>query len=504
MTIKTGIEARVAATRVAMQAEATPFEDASPQAKEERIRRSRVEDGYFAKTYLPHYFSMPSPEFHKEIYDFTKVEDEPVFIAAPREHAKSTIVSFATPVEDICLERKHFIIIISDTEDLAADFNVFIQLELEENERIRADFGNLKGTHWASSDFTTRNGIRVKARGRGQRIRGIRNREYRPDRVIIDDLENDKNVRNPKIIKETVSWLRTTVMGSLAENFSMLMIGTVLAKNSVLTWFVNARDDAGKPLYVSKIYRAIQGDPLTVTPRPLWPEKWSLERLEKKRRQIGSINFNQEFMNDPRDEEGMFREEWLRHYYPEEITGRRLRVYTYIDPSMENGASSDYKAIITLGMDDDGTIYILDAFIRKCSVDTMARVGYSRYEEFAPVGFGMEQNALGEFALSPFALVAKEKKHTLPIRGVRHSTSKEARVGRLSAFIERGIIRFQKGHSDQDLLVEQLLYFPSSTVNDDGPDALEGAVAMAETGAGGEVEFQSTGHRREMSKMGNY
>ncbi|MDR2018558.1 MAG: hypothetical protein LBQ00_06785 [Syntrophobacterales bacterium] len=498
MASKTEIKRKIAAVRAQMRTEATPFEDISPAAREERIRKSRTDDGYFARTYLPHYFNKPSPEFHKEIYELAKVEDEPVFIAAPREHAKSTIVSFETPIEDICLERKRFIILISDTEDLAADFNVFIKLELEENERIRADFGSLKGPSWSDNDFTTRNGIRVKARGRGQRVRGLRNRQFRPDRVIIDDLENDKNVRNPKIVKEAVNWILTAVMGSLAENFSMMMIGTILAKNSVLSWFINAKDEGERPLYLSKVYRAIQDG------TPLWPEKWPLERLEKKRRQIGTINFNQEFMNDPKDEDGMFREEWIRYYHPEELIGKRLRSYIYIDPSMENGASNDYKAIIVLGVDDDGIMYILESFIRRCSIDMMARVGYSRYEEFRPIGFGMEENALGEFAQSPFRLVAKEKKYILPIRGVKHSVSKESRVSRLSAFVERGIIRFQKGHSDQDLLVEQLIYFPSTTINDDGPDALEGAVAMAEEYAGWKMEFASSGIKRQSEKIGGF
>lgn len=478
MPSNTEIKRKIAAIRALMRTEATPFEDNSPEARAERIRLSRIEDGYFAKTYLPHYFNRPSPEFHKEIYEFAKVEDEPVFLAAPREHAKSTICTFDIPIEDICLERKHFIIILSDTEDLASDFAVFIMLEFEENERIKADFGDLKGRQWKSEDFTTRNGIRVKARGYGQRIRGLRNRQYRPDRVLIDDLENDKNVRNPKLVKERVNWILTSVMGSLEENYSMMMIGTILAKNSVLTWFINAKDEEGEPLYLSKVYRAIQEDGT-----PLWPEKWPIERLEKKKRQIGTLNFNQEFMNDPRDDQGMFREDWIRYYSPEEIIGKPLRIYTAIDPSMENGASNDYKAIITIGMDDDGIIYVLDAFIRRCSIDTMARVGYSRYEEFRPLGFGMEENALGEFAQSPFKLVAVEKKYQLPIHGVKHTTAKEGRVGRLSAHVERGIIRFQKGHSDQDLLVEQIIYYPSTTVNDDGPDALEEAVDMAEKGS---------------------
>ena len=188
-------------------------------------------------------------------------------------------------------------------------------------------------------------------------------------------------------------------------------------------------------------------------------------------------------MNDPKDEDAMFREEWVRYYTPDELVGKTPRIYIYIDPSMEPGASNDFKATIVLGQDDAGIMYVLAAYLRHCSIDTMARMGYDAYEEFKPIGIGMEENALGEFAQSPFKLVALEKKYQLPIRGVKHSVSKESRVSRLSAFVERALIRFQKGHSDQNLLVEQLLYFPSTNSNDDGPDALEGAVKMAEDGA---------------------
>jgi len=53
-------------------------------------------------------------------------------------------------------------------------------------------------------------------------------------------------------------------------------------------------------------------------------------------------------------------------------------------------------------------------------------------------------------------------------------------VAGLSPLLERGKIRFIRGHSDQELLIEQLLYFPSRTLHDDGPDALEGAIRLAQ------------------------
>ena len=499
-----------------MKQETTPFPDNSEKAKKERLARVKGDRLWFLKTYLPHYFSKPFGDFHKEWNTLADVPDEPVFMAAPREHTKSTFFSLGVPVHDICLGSRHFILVVSDTEDLAADFSQFIQLELEENERIKQDFGDLTNQgNWESKDFITKNGVRVKARGRGQRVRGLRNRQWRVDRIIIDDLENDKNVKNPRLIKEAIDWILEAVINTLAEGGSMTMIGTLLSKKSVLAQMINMQEeptpnpsqegtsfaspipllggDSGvgeKPRFISRLYKAVGDDG-----EPLWPGGWTKARLAQKKKLIGSIRFNKEYQNDPRDDEGLFREEWIRYYHPEELVGKILRVYTAIDPSMESGSSNDYKAIITIGIDTDGIYYVLDAFLRHCSVDTMARVSYSRYEELHPLVISMEENALGEFAQSPFILVSKDKKYQLPIKGIKHTIAKEARVGRLSPYVERGMIRFQKGHSDQDLLVEQLIYFPSTTVNDDGPDALEGAVDLAEKGSG-IIEYQSTGVRR--------
>ena len=476
-----------------LRAEVRPF-GGSDEEKRSRIERARRDKLYFFKTYLPHYFDKEFADFHRELLALSEVRDEPVFIAAPREHAKSTIITLGVPLHDILFERRHFILIISDTEDLAGDFCQFIQLELEENERIREDFGDLVNAgFWEAKDFVTKNGIRVKARGRGQRIRGLRWRQYRPDRVLIDDLENDKNVKNPRIVNETIEWLLTAVLGSLSENYSMMMVGTILSKRCVLKQMIDMKseDDPESPRFISRIYRAITDDGT-----PLWPAQWSLERLLKRKAQMGSIRFNQEMQNDPKDDEGLFREEWIRYYHPEELTNRPLRVYTYIDPSMEPGSANDYKAIITVGIDSSGIIYVLDAFIRKCSVDTMVRATYSRYEEWHPLVIGLEENALGEFAGVPFRMVAQEKGYHLPLKGLKQKVAKEARIGRISPLVERGIIRFRKGHSDQDLLVEQLIYFPSSTINDDGPDALEGAISLIGSFSQ-QIEFRTTGVRRD-------
>jgi len=161
---------------------------------------------------------------------------------------------------------------------------------------------------------------------------------------------------------------------------------------------------------------------------------------------------------------------------------------------MESGRSADYKATVTVGVDRrTGIIYVLDAFIKHCSIDAMLKAIYVRYQEFHPTQMGLESNVFQKLLLRDFDRISREMGFFLPIRGVEHRVAKESRIASLSPLVERGIIRFQKGQGDQNLLIEQLIYFPTPSVNDDGPDALEGAVKLAETT---EIHIHSIGGER--------
>ena len=85
-----------------------------------------------------------------------------------------------------------------------------------------------------------------------------------------------------------------------------------------------------------------------------------------------------------------------------------------------------------------------------------------------------------ELPFPEFERLGLEEGGLPPLRGVSQEPAKESRVAALSPLLARGRIRFIRGHSDQDLLVEQLLYYPSQALGDRGPSALAGAVALAQ------------------------
>ncbi|CAN2042522.1 Phage protein [Candidatus Magnetomoraceae bacterium gMMP-15] len=482
----------------------SPFEDDTPEKKKARIERSKTDRLFFFQTYLPHYFHSGFGAFHEEWSDIADIRNIAAFIAAPREHAKSTFFSFGVPIHDIVFSLRHFIMLISDTNEQATGFTLPIKLELEDNPRIRHDFGSFVGSNiWKQGSFKTSNGVRVLARGHKDKVRGVKNLQYRPDRVVVDDFENDENVLNPALLKRGLDWLKGTVIGSMGDEFSFTMVGNLFHAKSVLSHMITDTDEEGKPRYFSRIYRALL-DAGKADERPLWPEIWTFKRLKQKRHQMGRVSFNREMMNLVVVEDSPFKEEWFQYYDRTTIDLNKLTISTFIDPSAKSGESNDFKAIITVGLKrSEMKFYVLYAWLRHASPGQMFDSAYQIYDAYqGPVG--IELNMLEDFLKEAINTVAKKKGYYLPWQGIRHNTNKETRIiGTLSYIIEHGKLLFEKGHSDQDKLLEQLIYITNKTVNDDGPDALEGAVSLLQ-GNCGSVEWLSGGTRKSTKILLGY
>ncbi len=478
----------------------SPFEDDTPEKQVRRKKRGIDDLKYFCKTYMPHYFSKPFGAFHDEWEELTTIKDESVFVAAPREHAKSTFFTFGVPVRNICYQLRRFQMIISDTNDQATGFTLPIRLELEENPRIKHDFGDLHGRIWKKNDFTTSNGVRTLARGRGEKVRGLKNRQYRPDFAVVDDFENDENVENPKLVTKGIRWLKRAVIGSMGAGYTFLMIGNMFHPKSVLSQFIAEKDEDGSTLYISRIYRAWI-DFGKRDQRPLWPELWPPKRLDKKRRQMGTVDFNAEMMNLTGADDSPFKEEWFKYYERIHIVDLKLIVATFVDPSAKSGENNDFKAVITVGLEREKMIFrCLHAWIRHATIGEMFAASYRQVDVYGGT-IGIEENMLEDFLHEAIANYAKQVGRYLPWQPTRHSTNKEARIiGTLSYLVEFGKLIFEKNHSDQDRLVEQLVYILNKNINDDGPDGLEGAVNMIQCGSLGPPEYQSLKKRRFESK----
>jgi hypothetical protein len=237
--------------------EVTPFWADSEEKAKQRIERAAGDPLYFCRTYLPHYFAHGPAPFHHDLVRMLEQRDDevvtPMAVAAPREFAKTTVCAFGYVLHQICFRRRHFILIGSDTEDLASDLTGYIYLELLYNERLQQDFGELVKGNKPVNDFVTLNDIRVKARGRGQRLRGLKHKQWRPDLVILDDLENDSNVRNPEIVQSILDWVKSAVYPAVDARGTLMIIGTILRWHSALHVMLTSLDEPLLPFLAAAL-----------------------------------------------------------------------------------------------------------------------------------------------------------------------------------------------------------------------------------------------------------
>jgi len=196
--------------------------------------------------YLPAHFNLKPSPMHVEIFDLLQKGTEErglrLAVAAPRGHAKSTIASVAYILWCICYQKEQFIYLISHTLDQAADNLSHIKRELTDNARLLEDFpevceppGSFVGApRWRKDEIITRNDVKVTALGAEKKIRGRRHKQHRPSLIILDDVENEEEVRSADQRRFKQEWFNKSVLKAGCSTTNVVVVGTVLHYDSLL------------------------------------------------------------------------------------------------------------------------------------------------------------------------------------------------------------------------------------------------------------------------------
>ena len=515
--------------------------------------------GYFGRAYLKHYFVRPSPAFHEELDEIwtkgvlkgrnpavdakkiSRLDGSKNVVAAPRGHAKSTNFTFKDSLHATLYLYKHYIIILSDSSDQAEGFLSDIKTEMEDNQEIRLDFGNQQGKVWKSTVILTTGGVKIEAIGSGKKVRGRRHGAWRPDLLVLDDIENDENVNTPDQRRKLDSWFKKAVSKAGDTYTDIMYIGTILHYDSLLS------NTLKNPEYESRTYRAVVSfsdrddlwdkwtelytnlfDPdhkqharefyleheaeMLKGTEVLWPEKLDYYKLMVIKVSDGDAAFNSELQNDPIDpDSASFQEEWMDYYEPELVDFKDIR-YVFVganDPSLGKNKKSDTSAIIDLAVDlYSGYLYIEMASIEKRKPDQIIKDIFEanrRLKRDYGKGFykfGVETVQFQYFFKEVMAQLSAELGEYIPIEEIQSTVNKMLRIESLQPYIKNGYIKFNAKHKT---LIKQLLEYPMGR-NDDGPDALQMAVALALTirVLAAKPEYQSVMRRALKFEYGAY
>ena len=301
----------------------------------------------FVKYFLSDHLTAIIPDFHREIY--TQLPDtERLCLAAPRGSAKSTITSVFFPLWLALFEKRKDIVIISASEGLAIELLRKIKREIEYNPKIKFFFGDLGSNKWTENHIVLKNSKRVsiRARGAGGQIRG-----FRPDVVICDDIETDESVESEEQRKKLKDWLFKACLNTLLPGGQFIIIGTIIHPLCVLNDLLASDNDWPKKRYTA--YK----DGIQETGNELWPDLWPHNKLQERKREIGSWAFASEFMNNPvSDETAPIKENQIRYW--KELPHQYSCVIA-VDPAYSEEEHADYKVAVVVAIDQNLNRYLL-------------------------------------------------------------------------------------------------------------------------------------------------
>ena len=471
----------------------------------------------WGRCYLANYFSKPPSGMHlwlaEQLDRIHETRGAKINVIGPRGGAKSTIGTLCYALCAAVSGWEPYIWIVSDTKNQAQTHLENLKNELEQNEQLARAYPESigRGPQWRATTLQMKNGTIIECFGTGQRLRGRRRRENRPTLIICDDLQNDSHMVSATQRESSRHWFHGTLLKAGTKSTNILNLATALHRDAL------AMQLHRSPGWNSRMFQAIEewptdmelwsqweeiySDPDNSRARQdaqrfydahrqemhrgavlLWPAEEDLYTLMKMRVEEGRTAFEREKQSSPIDPQ---RCEWPEEYFGEHIWFRdwpeQLQMKTLaLDPSKGRGArQGDYSAFVVLGIDQQGLLYV-EADLARRPTPQMVSDGVELCRRHRVDGFGVEANQYQELLAGEFqAEFIRVGLAPTEISAIHNYVNKQLRIRRLGPYLSQRRIRFRANSPSTNLLVDQLRDFPLGG-HDDGPDALEMALRLAE------------------------
>lgn len=399
-----------------------------PRAAEvlrEAVERSAWDPAFFLRFFLSHWFPSELPPFHlgtlallsrkvafleqyPHAHDFLLEEfryaadpddptsvELPVFqrngqgqlimvagehnnVMMPRGFSKTTLTN-GYNLHEVLTDGTIFAVYISKSSPHAQTQLGNIKIELETNELLRAAYGNVVPTRadvekWSADELQLKNGAILVARGKGGQVRGLNYQARRPNRIILDDVEDDGSVESDTERKKTEDWFYSAVekAGQVMEGMRghegaqdelrITNLGTLLGAECLMMTLT--RDPKFSTVRFGAKLRLEDPDDHTM----LWPFKmsYSTYEFERQRHQrVGKLaQFTRELDSSIRvSDESIFPSQFI--YTPTPLSDLVARSLA-LDPAISKARRADSSAAIVAGRRaSDGAIWIIDEWGEK-------------------------------------------------------------------------------------------------------------------------------------------
>lgn len=375
----------------------------------------------------------------------------------PRDHFKSTICSEAFPIwrslpfgnqdEDAFkrlgyddefvrfMKRMHRRdarnLLVCENITNAAKLGTRISGQYESNSIFRVLFPEIlpdSACTWSNFSLCHKRSPNAEPHGEGTfdflGVGGALQSRHYDGLVIQDDLVGRKAIESISIMEKTIDYHKIVVGAFEKPDENTHENDEFIVGNRWSYTDLNSHIREHEPWFRVVTHSALGGCcPEHPADTPIFPEEFSLEKLERWRRRLGSYHFSCQFLNNPAAPENAdFREEWLgffsieipskdnnfRQTIKHEVTSgvvrkdidiAHLRLGMCVDPnhSGNQGMGRCRHAIMVVGLSANGDYYLLDCWAKASGYDEFYAKIFELAGKWHLTKFGLETIAAQKY-----------------------------------------------------------------------------------------------------------
>ena len=371
-------------------------------------------------------------KINKKFNDLASGKIKRLIINMPPRHTKSEFASYLLPAWMVGLDPRLKIIQATHTADLAIDFGRKTK-NLVDQENYKQLFDTrLMEDSQAAGKWKTEQGGEYFAAGVGGAITG-----RGADLLIIDDPHKEQDIKkDSKSFDKAWNWYTSGPRQRLQPGGRIVVVMTRWSTKDITGQLIKAQGEEN-----SDQWEVVELPALLPDGKPVWPEYWTKDELEKTKASIPVNNWNAQYMQQPTAEEGaILKREWWRIWKHDWIPTLDHVIQSY-DTAFLKKETADYSAITTWGVfypteDSPANLILLDAVKDRFEFPELRRKAYEQYEYWQPETVIIEAKASG------LPLTYELRKMNIPVMNFTPSkgNDKHARVNSVAPLFESGMI----------------------------------------------------------------
>lgn len=417
---------------------------ATPQFVKVELTPALVEA--FAGTFLSPRYDQPvaTPPFHRLAWKLYCGPSEQALVVAPRDHAKSTALTFVMMLAEALFRQAIYFILVGSTEENAAEQLSNIADELLNNDDLQSEFGPYTFVRNSTTDVIIEmadgHQFRILARGAEQKIRGKMWKGTRPQRIYCDDVEDDEQVQNKDRRQKFRNWFFRAAKQALSRSGKMRVHGTILHEDSLLARLV--KNKTWDHLFF-KAHKAFDD-----FSEILWPAGWPEKRLRSRRQEFieegDSDGYCQEFLNDPTDSSVIYLRKGDFLPMVDDDYFRPKTVLVGVDLAISKKDKANRTSFTTGGKCTNNLIHVFDQHVGRWDAEEIIDTFFAIQDRHDPVCFFVEDGQIWKAISSTLYKEMQLRDKWLNIQPILPISDKAARGRPYQKRHKAGGMRFDK------------------------------------------------------------